>query len=166
MIQVYTGNGKGKTTAALGLAVRAAGAGLRVYIAQFIKGKICSEHKALKKFKNVKIELFGDGCFVKKINKKDKKLCARALKAVKKAIKSKKYDVIIMDEINLALKLNLLDLKDIISLLKNTIGQQELILTGRYAPREILKIADLVSEIKEIKHYFRQGLKARKGIDY
>ncbi|MGB4520596.1 MAG: cob(I)yrinic acid a,c-diamide adenosyltransferase [Candidatus Omnitrophota bacterium] len=166
MIQVYTGNGKGKTTAALGLALRAAGAGLKVYIAQFIKGKICSEHHALKKIKNITVEQFGSGCFVRKINKRDIKLVKCGLAAVKKALKDKSCDVVIMDEISAALKLKLLDCKDLIKLLKNVSPKQELILTGRDTPCEIVKLADLVSEIKEIKHYFHKGVKGRKGIEY
>lgn len=166
MIQVYTGNGKGKTTASVGLAVRAAGAGLRVYIGQFIKGKICSEHYALKKIKNITVEQFGCGCFIAKINKRDVKLAECGLAAVKKAIADESYDVIIMDEIGIALKLKLLDCKDLIKLIKNLSSKQELILTGRDIPFEIVKLADLVSEIKEIKHYFHKGVKARIGIEY
>ena len=166
MIQVYTGEGKGKTTAALGLALRAAGAGLKVYIAQFVKGKTCSEHKALKKIKNIKVEQFGSGCFVRKINKEDEKLFKSGLAAVKKALKNKKYDVIILDEINVALKLGLMDCDELVRVLKCAPRKQEVILTGRDAPCGILKLADLVSEIKEIKHYFRKGVPARKGIEY
>ena len=166
MIQVYTGRGKGKTTAALGLALRAAGAGLKVYIAQFIKGKTCSEHRALKKFKNIKIEQFGSGCFVKKIKKEDEKLFKSGLTAAKKALKNKKYDLVIMDEINVALKLGLLDCNELIRILKRVPRKREVILTGRDAPCGILELADLVSEIKEVKHYFRKGVSARKGIEY
>lgn len=166
MIQVYTGQGKGKTTAALGLALRAAGAGLKVYIAQFIKGKTCSEHRALKKFKNIKIEQFGSGCFVKKISKNDEKIFKAGMAAVKKALKDKKYDLVIMDEINVALKLGLLDCNELIRILKGVPRKREVILTGRDAPCGILELADLVSEIKEVKHYFRKGVSARKGIEY
>jgi len=166
LIQVYTGEGKGKTTAALGLALRAAGAGLKIYIAQFVKGKACSEHRALKKFKNIKIEQFGSGCFVKKINKGDQKLFKSGLAAVKKALKNKKYDLVIMDEMNVALKLGLLDCNELIRILKGVPRKREVILTGRDAPCGILELADLVSEIKEVKHYFRKGVSARKGIEY
>jgi len=166
LIQVYTGGGKGKTTAALGLALRAAGAGLKVYIAQFIKGKSCSEHRALKKFKDIKIEQFGSGCFVKKISKGDRELFRSGLAAVKKSLKNKKYDVIILDEINVALKLGLLDCNELIRILKGVPKKREVILTGRDAPCGILELADLVSEIKEVKHYFHKGVSARKGIEY
>jgi cob(I)alamin adenosyltransferase len=167
VIQVYTGNGKGKTTAALGLALRAAGAGLRVYIAQFIKGACYSELKALKKFKNIKIEQFGRGCFIKsKPAAEDISLSGRGLEKIKQVISLRKYDLIILDEINIALHLKLLKLSAVVGLLKSSPKGVELVLTGRYAHLEILKLADLVSEIKEKKHYFKRGVKARKGIEF
>lgn len=167
MIQIYTGNGKGKTTASLGLAIRAAGAGKKVYIAQFIKGKECSELNVLKKIKNIKLEQFGSGCFIKgKPKREDIEAAGAGLKKIKNIVEKDKFDVIILDEINVAMNLRLLDCQDVLKLLKNTPKRVELILTGRNAPREILRSADLVSCIKEIKHYFNAGLKARKGIEY
>ncbi len=166
MIQVYTGEGKGKTTAALGLALRAAGAGLKVYIAQFVKGKTCSEHRALKKFRNIRIEQFGSGCFIREVTRKDKLLFSAGLKTIKKILKGRKHDVVILDEINVALKLGLLDCGKLIRILKAVPKEQEVILTGRDAPCGILELADLVSEVKEIKHYFRKGVRGRKGIEY
>ena len=167
MIQVYTGNGKGKTTAAFGLALRAAGAGLKVYIGQFLKGRNYSELKTLKKIKNIKVEQFGRRCFIKKApDKKDIILAKSGLEKIKKIIAKKNYDMVILDEINIALKLKLLDLKEVIKLIKKTPKNLELILTGRYAPSAILKIADLVSQIKEVKHYYKKGIKARKGIEF
>jgi cob(I)alamin adenosyltransferase len=167
LIQVYTGNGKGKTSAALGLALRAAGAGLRVYIGQFIKGRDYSELNALRKIKNIKVEQFGRGCFIKKSPaKKDIELAKRGLEKIKKIISQRIFDMVILDEINIALRLELLELKDIIGLIKKTPEKIELVLTGRYAHPDILKIADLISEIKEVKHYFKKGVKARKGIEF
>ena len=167
MIQVYTGSGKGKTTAAFGQALRAVGAGLKVFIGQFVKGKNYSELKALKKIKNIKIEQFGRGCFIKREpNKKDIELARIGLERVRKIISIGIYDIVILDEITVALKLGLLKLGDIISLIKNTSKKTELILTGRNAHPEILKIADLVSEIKDRKHYYKKGVKARRGIEY
>lgn len=167
LIQVYTGNGKGKTTAALGLAIRAAGAGLKVYIGQFLKGKKCSEHNALKKVKNIKIEQFGKICFIKKnISQKDLKSAKTGLAVIKRIITKKEYDVIILDEINVALKLNLLDLDEVIRVINDAPQDIELVLTGRDIAGKILKLADLVSEIKEIKHYFKKGVNARRGIEY
>ncbi|MDD2751581.1 MAG: cob(I)yrinic acid a,c-diamide adenosyltransferase [Candidatus Omnitrophica bacterium] len=166
MIQVYTGNGKGKTTAALGLALRAAGAGLKVYIAQFAKGRKCSELAALKKFKNIKAEQFGSCRFIRKINQRDKDLAKKGLGKVKAALKSKKFSLVILDEINVSLNLGLLQLKDVLQLIQKTPGSTELILTGRNACAEIIELADLVSEIKDVKHYFQKGVAARKGIEY
>jgi cob(I)alamin adenosyltransferase len=167
LIQVYTGNGKGKTTAALGLALRATGAGLKVYICQFLKGKSYCELSALKKFKNIKIDQFGKNCFIRKNpSKNDFKLAKAALEAAQKAIEAKYFDLIILDEINVALKLNLLELEEVLNLINNTPPKTELVLTGRHAHPAIIKIADLVSEVKEIKHYFQKGKKARKGIEF
>ncbi|MDD5108945.1 MAG: cob(I)yrinic acid a,c-diamide adenosyltransferase [Candidatus Omnitrophica bacterium] len=167
MIQVYTGNGKGKTTAALGLAIRAAGAGFNVYIAQFTKGRFCSEHKALKKIKNIKVEQFGRNCFIKyKPQAIDVALAHKGLEKVKKIISRRKYRLIILDEINVALKLRLVEIKDVLDLMKYTPRGIELVLTGRCAPEQIVKCADLVSQIKEIKHYYKRGFRARKGIEF
>jgi len=167
LIQVYTGNGKGKTTAALGLALRAAGAGLRIYICQFVKGRFCSELRALSKFKNIKCEQFGAASFIKNCPaNKDIKLANMGLAKIKKAIAGKKYDLIILDEINVALQLGLLQLKDVMGVIKKTPRKTELILTGRDAPAQILKAADLASDVKELKHYFKRGLAARRGIEF
>lgn len=167
MIQVYTGNGKGKTTAALGLAVRAAGYGLKVYIGQFLKAGNYSELHLLKKIKNIKIEQFGKNCFVKKPpSKEDIELARRGLKKIKKAISRKTFDIVILDEINIAVKLGLVSLRELLPLIKNAPRKTEIVLTGRYAHPEIIKIADLVSQIKAIKHYYKTGIKARKGIEF
>lgn len=166
-IQVYTGRGKGKTTAALGLALRAAGAGLRVYIGQFIKGRSYSENKALQKIKNIKMEQFGRGCFIKgQPKKKDKELVRKGLEKVKRVMAQGKYDMVILDEINVALKFGLLDLDEVVKLIENKPGGIEMVLTGRYAPAKILKLADLVTEMKEVKHYYKKGVPARKGIEF
>jgi len=167
LIQVYTGRGKGKTTASLGLALRAAGAGLKVYIGQFVKGKYYSELRSLKKIKNIKIEQLGRRCFIKNPpTPKDILLARQGLEKIKKHILRRAYNLVILDEINIALKLKLLKLDEVISLLKNTPEDLEIVLTGRYAHPEILKLADLVSDIKEVKHYFRKGVRARKGIEF
>ena len=167
MIQVYTGNGKGKTTAALGLALRASGAGLKVYIGQFVKGRQYNELKALKKIKNIKVEQFGKSCFIKKTPcQKDMDLAKKGLKKVKGVLAKRIYDVVILDEINIALKYKLLALKEVLELIKRASPKTELVLTGRYAPPEIIKAADLVSQMKKIKHYYQKGIKARKGIEF
>jgi cob(I)alamin adenosyltransferase len=167
LIQVYTGNGKGKTTAAMGLALRAAGAGLKVYICQFAKGKPSSEIKLLKKIKNIRAEQFGRPCFIRIApKKKDLSLAKKGIAKIKRLIEKKRYDVIILDELNVALSLGLLPLKETLKLLNRAPKKIELIVTGRNAPPQILKEADLVSEIKEVKHYYRKGAKARKGIEF
>jgi cob(I)alamin adenosyltransferase len=166
MIHVYTGNGKGKTTAALGLAVRASGAGLKVYFTQFIKGKCYSELVALKKFKNIKVEQFGRGCFIrKKPSQEDIDSANKGIDKIKKAVTEKKFDMIILDEVNIAVKLGLLNAGDILALIRIVPKNIEIVLTGRRALKQIIKEADLVSEIREIKHYYSRGLKARPGIE-
>lgn len=167
MIQVYTGNGKGKTTAAFGLALRAAGAGLNVYIGQFVKGRCYSEIKALKKIDKIKIEQFGRRCFIKKSPEKiDQQMALAGLKRSNEIIFTRKYRIVILDEVNIAVKLKLISLSGLLELIKYTPKQIELVLTGRYAHPEIIKLADLVSEVKEKKHYYAQGIKARRGIEF
>lgn len=166
-IHVYTGNGKGKTTAALGLALRAAGAEKKVFIAQFVKSMEYSEIKALKFLKDfIHVALYGHGCFITKDPTKEDILAAQeALRNVRNILTSKKYDVVILDEITIAIFYNLLSTQDVLSLLEEKPTQVELILTGRYAPQEIIEKADLVTEMKEIKHYYAQGVLSREGID-
>ncbi|MBI5205793.1 MAG: cob(I)yrinic acid a,c-diamide adenosyltransferase [Nitrospirae bacterium] len=172
-IQVYTGDGKGKTTAALGLALRAAGAGLKVFIGQFIKKRRCSEHKALERFKGlITVKQYGTG-FVRKAENREQRAEPKAIEAaekgfadVKKALLSGQYDMVILDEINIAVHYGLLGANDALKLLDKKPVETELILTGRYADEKLIKKADLVTEMREIKHYFKKGVKARKGIEY
>ena len=167
MVHFYIGKGKGKTTAALGLAIRAAGAGLKVYIGQFIKSGYYNEIKILKKIPNIKIEQYGRGCFIKhKPKKKDIDLARRGFERAKQIINKGNFDLVVLDEINVALHLGLLKVNEVINLIKSTPKRIELVLTGRWAHPKIIKLADLVSEIKEIKHYYKKGIKARKGIEY
>ena len=167
LVQIYTGNGKGKTTAALGLALRAVGAGYKVYIGQFIKSNAYSEIKALKAIKKIKVEQYGRGCFIKKKPKKiDINYAQKGMSKARKNIVSGKYDVVILDEVNVALSLNLIDIKDVFDLIKHKPVSVELILTGRYSPPALLKYADLVTEMKELKHPYKKGIKARLGIEY
>lgn len=166
MIQVYTGNGKGKTTAALGLALRAAGAGLKVYIGQFAKGRRYSELNSLAKIKNIKLEQFGASCFINKTPRQlDRDLAQKGFQKIELVINQRKFDVVILDEINIAVYYNLLDVKDVLKLIKGAGKKCELVLTGRYAHPQILKAADLISEIKETRHYYKKGQAARKGIE-
>ncbi|MEW6456053.1 MAG: cob(I)yrinic acid a,c-diamide adenosyltransferase [Acidobacteriota bacterium] len=168
-IQVYTGNGKGKTTAAIGLALRAAGNGLRSYIGQFMKGQKYGELKSIKSFKKfITIEQFGKKSFihVKKLpNKEDVEMAKKGLEKCENAMLLGEYQIIILDEINVAVYFNLLKEKDVINFLKKKPENVEIILTGRYAPKSFIEIADLVTEMKEIKHYYSKGIKARTGIE-
>ncbi|MDD2927563.1 MAG: cob(I)yrinic acid a,c-diamide adenosyltransferase [Candidatus Omnitrophica bacterium] len=167
MIQVYTGNGKGKTTAALGLALRAAGAGFKVYLGQFLKKGHYSEIASLKKLKNIKVEQFGVTYFTRcALQRKDVELAKKGLTAAKRAINSRRYALIVLDEINVALRLGLLSLPAVLAVIKKTPKKIELVLTGRSAHPAIIKIADLVSEVKERKHYYKKSVKARKGIEF
>lgn len=169
LVQVYTGNGKGKTSAAFGLALRAIGRGLKVYVVQFIKGGFdYGELYMVDKLPNFKLKAFGRGEFVteKPPGKEDVELAQEALALAEQVVKSGEYDIVILDEINVAMNLKLINLDEVLELVKNKPTHVELILTGRYAPKEIIKAADLVTEMKEVKHPFNNGYQARKGIEY
>ncbi len=165
-IQIYTGNGKGKTTAALGLSLRAVCAGKKVYFAQFAKGSKYSELKSQFFLPDFTINQFGQKHFIKrKPSELDKKKALNAFLEVAEIINSKKYDIVVLDEINIALYYKLINLEDVINLLKNKPAETEIILTGRHAHKKIIELADLVTEMKEIKHYYKKGIKARVGIE-
>jgi len=168
LVQVYTGPGKGKTTAALGLGMRAAGHGYRVYMIQFLKSaKRYGEYKSIKKIKNFKIKSYGLKEFATPNTAKEyKRLSKNALKHAIKMIQSEKYDIVILDEINFAATLGYIKLEDVIQLIEQKPKSVEIVLTGRYASKKIIEKADLVSVIKEIKHPYQKGVKARKGIEY
>jgi len=166
LVQVYTGDGKGKTTAAIGQAIRALGRGYQVCFIQFFKEHNSGEVKILKNFPNLKL-LHPLPFYPTKKNRDFlKKKIERILLEISKIIKSKTYDLVILDEINIALRNELLKEGDILDLLKNKPRSLELILTGRGATKEIIKMADLVTEMKEIKHPLKKGIKAREGIEY
>ena len=166
-IQVYTGNGKGKTTAALGLAIRAAGADLKVFIAQFIKMGEYSEIKALKRFKDlITVEQFGTGRFIKgKPSASDIEIARKGIEKIKAAFTSGQYNVVIMEEANVAAKFGLLSVENILKIMDEKPKDVELVITGRGADFRIIEKADLVTEMKEVKHYFQKGVKARTGIE-
>ncbi len=169
LIQVYTGHGKGKTSAAFGLAIRALGRGLRVYVVQFIKGGFdYGELYAVEKLPHLKLKAFGTGKFIteKPPSKKNIKLAEEALKFAKKVVTSGKYDIVVLDEVNVALDLQLIKLENVLDLLKSKPMHVELVLTGRNAPEEIIEVANLVTEMKEIKHPYQNGTLPRKGIEY
>ncbi len=167
-IHVYTGNGKGKTTAAFGLALRAVGAGKKVYFAQFVKGKTYSEIEAVQKYlPDITVKQYGLGCFIVESPKQEDIDAAReGLKEITKIISSGNYDLVILDEANIALFYKLFSPNELIESIKQKKAETEIVITGRYAPPEIIEIADLVTEMKEIKHYYNNGVKARKGIEF
>jgi len=167
-VQVYTGKGKGKTTAAVGLALRAAGAGLSVYIAQFTKGTRSSELDALaERFSDlITVEQFGGPDFVKRRpTSADIAAAHEGFTRARQALTSCRYRVVILDEANIATHLNLFSADDLLTLIDAKPDNVELIITGRYADEKIIARADLVTEMREVKHYFQTGLSARRGID-
>ena len=168
-VQIYTGNGKGKSTAAIGQAVRAAGFGLKSYIAQFMKEYPYNELISLKYLSEwITIEQFGGDEFVYKKELPGEEELAKArkgLSAAKKNMLSGSYDLIILDEAIVAIYFKLILVKDLIDFIKSKPDSVELILTGRYCPEELIELADLVTEMKEVKHYYKKGILARKGIE-
>ena len=165
--QVYTGNGKGKTTACLGLALRAAGAGLKVYIAQFAKGMGYSELNSICKLSEfITIKQFGRESFINKIPEQEDVAIAReGIDEVKQAVKSGKYNVVILDEINIATHYGLCSVEELLEIIETKPTDVELIISGRNADERIIEIADLVTEMREIKHYYNKGVQARIGIE-
>jgi cob(I)alamin adenosyltransferase len=166
-VQVYTGNGKGKTTAALGLALRAAGAGLKVFIAQFIKGKEYSEILALERFSDaITLKQYGLGCWIEgEPTADDIQAARRGLVEVRSIIRSENYQVVVLDEANTAAYFRLFSVDDLLEIIDSKPDSVELVITGRYAHPLLMERADLVTEMREVKHYFHQGVEARMGIE-
>ncbi len=167
-VHIYTGNGKGKTTAALGLALRACGAGMKVLIGQFIKGQVYNELLAISQYlKNVTIKQFGIGCFlISAPSQEDIDAAIQGFEEMRKIIMEGEYNMVILDEINIALFYNLIEIEDVLDLIENKPKHVELVLTGRYSPQQLIDKADLVTEMMAVKHYFEKGIEARKGIEY
>jgi len=166
-VHVYTGDGKGKTTAALGLALRAAGAGLKVYIAQFVKGMEYSELNALRTLSDsIVVRQYGRDCFIyREPDEEDRRLAREGLKDVWDVMCSGQYQMIILDEANIATHFNLFSVDDLLDLIHGKPEEIELVITGRNADPRIIAEADLVTEMKEIKHYYQHGVQAREGIE-
>jgi cob(I)alamin adenosyltransferase len=165
-IQVYTGNGKGKTTAALGLALRGAGAGLRVFVGQFLKQGDYSEIKALSRFDTVTVEQFGMGRFVRGRPSNEEKAAARTGYArLCDILTAGAHDLVIVDEGNVAVTCGLISETELLALMDKKPDTVELVITGRGALPAVMDHADLVTEMKEIKHYYHRGVTARKGIE-
>ena len=169
MVQVFTGDGKGKTTAALGAVIRALGQGRRAYIVFFMKGEYpYGERNILAELPHVKVASFGSLDFVNPadVSPEDREQAQLALSAGREAMLSGKYDIVVLDEINVAVAFKLLALADVIELIQDKPSQVELILTGRKAAPELVKVADLVTECLKIKHPYDKGVGARPGIEY
>lgn len=169
-IQVYTGNGKGKTTAAFGLALRAAGRGLRTYFAQFMKLGDYGEVLAAEKFLSgmLQVEQFGLPGFHHSngpVSGVERRVARNGLQAVREALQGGAYQLVVMDEVNTLLWFGIVELSEVLEIMDQRPPDVELVLTGRYAPQEVLERADLISEMKEIKHYYAAGVEARDGIE-
>ena len=167
-VQVYTGNGKGKTTAALGLAVRAVGAGMKVFIGQFVKGMHYSELDVISSdLENITVRQYGRDCFI--INEPtpdDKEAAQDGFERIRQIVGAGKHELVILDELNIAIYYGLISIDEVLRLIKDKPSHVELVITGRYAPDELLKVADLVTEMKEVRHYYQKGVQARKGIEF
>jgi cob(I)alamin adenosyltransferase len=169
LVQVYTGDGKGKTTAAFGQALRAVGHGMRVCVIQFMKGRKYGEFLAAEKhLPNLTVHLSGLDSFVMRENPAplDIELAEQGLALARKAVASGEYDMVILDEINVAADFKLIPVAAIVEIIKGKPARLDLVLTGRYAPPEIVALADTVSEIREVRHHYQAGVKERAGIEY
>jgi cob(I)alamin adenosyltransferase len=169
LVEVFTGEGKGKTSAALGMVLRAAGHGLRIHIIFFMKGEFpYGEQQTLGKLPNVTFDRFGFKTFVnpENIKPEEKQQAKKALEAARTAMLSNNFDVLVLDEVNVAASWKLIDIEDVVQLIKEKPESVNLILTGRYANQKIVELADLVTEMVKIKHPYDSGLLARKGMDY
>ncbi len=168
LVMVYTGDGKGKTTAAVGQALRALGHGFRVYMIHFMKGRDYGEFLAAEKLPHLTVDRAGRDTFVKRNNPDplDIELAREGFIRAAKAIKSGEYDLVVLDEINVAVDYGLIPEADMLGLLEEKPPDVDIILTGRGAKPELVKRADLVSEVLMIKHHYNDGVAQRKGIEY
>ncbi len=169
MVQVFTGNGKGKTSAALGTVLRALGHGLKAYIVFFMKGKYpYGEFSTLSKLPNVDVDSFGLRCLTDRanINPEEIEQAKLAMSAAREAMLSGNYNLVVLDEVNVAVNFKLIELDEVVRLIGDKPQNVELILTGRYADARLIELADLVTEMVKIKHPYDKGVKARKGIEY
>lgn len=166
-VHVYTGNGKGKTTAAMGLALRATGAGKKIFIGQFLKGMHYSELDSIATcLPNVTLKQFGGGCLIgREAVQEDIDLANNGLREIESIISGCEYDIIILDEANIAVFMNMFSVEELIAVLDKRNPKTEIIVTGRYAMPQLIEYADLVTEMTEIKHYYHKGIQARVGIE-
>jgi cob(I)alamin adenosyltransferase len=166
-VHVYTGDGKGKTTAALGLALRAAGAGLRVTVAAFMKNGDSAEFGMLERLQaGIQVHDYGSGCFIcGQPASRETMRAQRGCRAIQGMMSSRQFDLMILDEANMAVACGLLSADALLDLIRAKPAELELVITGRYAHPDVIAAADLVTEMREVKHYYRQGVQARPGID-
>ncbi len=166
-VHVYTGDGKGKTTAALGLALRAVGAGMKVYIGQFVKGMKYSELISLDMLSRyITIRQYGRDCFIfNDPQEEDIKIARDGLEEIGNVLKSGEYELVILDEANIATFYNLFSVDELLNVIRSRHESVEVVITGRKADDKIIEEADLVTEMKEIKHYYANGVAAREGIE-
>lgn len=169
MVQVFTGNGKGKTSAALGMVLRAVGHDLKVFVVFFMKGKYpYGEFSTLAKLPNVDVASFGFKCLTDRSNIKSEEVeqAKMALSAAREAMLSGNYDLVVLDEVNVAVDYKLLELDEVVRLIQEKPENVELVLTGRYAHPKLIELADLATEMVKLKHPYDKGITARKGIEY
>lgn len=168
LLQIYFGSGKGKTTCALGQGFRAVGHGFKVYMIQFMKGEIkYGEINSIKKTENFEVKQFGRKELIAEADNFDVEEGKKALEFAKQIIMSDEYDIVILDEAGYAVYMNIIDVDELIEIVKNRPPQVEIIITGRKVHPKLKLIADLITEMRLIKHYYvTQGIKARFGIEY
>lgn len=165
-VHIYTGNGKGKTTAALGLSLRAVCAGKKVFFGQFVKGMKYAEVSCEDFLPNIEFQQFGEDCFIyNEPTKADLERAKAGLERIRIILEEGHYDLVVLDELNIALYYKLLKVEDVIEIVENRAPHVEVIITGRYAPKELVDFADLVTDMKEVKHYYHDGVLSRSGID-
>lgn len=166
-VQLYTGDGKGKTTAALGLALRAAGRGLHTYIGQFMKGQQYGELEALRDHPYITIEQYGSPRCIhrEEVTPQHIAEAQKGLQRAREVMLSGEYDIIVLDEVNVAIWFGVLSTEDVLVFLEERPEHVEIVLTGRRAPEALIDRADLVTEMREVKHYYQQGVTARPGIE-
>ena len=165
-VQLYTGNGKGKTSAAFGMALRAAMADKKVYVGQFVKSMKYSETRIEEFLDNITIHQFGRGCYLlRDVEEEDRQAAREGLQACRQALSSGAWDLVILDEVTIALRFNLFTTGELLHILEEKAEHTEVILTGRSAPQELIDRADLVTDMVEVKHYYMQGVLSRPGFD-
>ena len=165
-VQLYTGNGKGKTSAAFGMALRAAMADKKVYVGQFVKSMKYSETRIEEFLDNITIHQFGRGCYLlRDVEEEDRQAAREGLQACRQALSSGAWDLVILDEVTIALRFNLFTTDELLHILEEKAEHTEVILTGRSAPQELIDRADLVTDMVEVKHYYMQGVLSRPGFD-